>query len=330
MARFRRIALIGLSIVIAGGAAAAMLGSRPSTGPCLDPAATAQRGPSTTFTPYRVSAADGNCLQAYEWKPANAPVRGAVVIVHGIHDHARRYDRLARALNEAGIAVYAQDHRGHSTSGGARQRVDSIAQLVGDVDLAVQEAARRNPGAPLFLHGHSMGGLVVARYAIDHAKRTDRQLAGAVISSAALKLPPTASAGSRAVVGALSTLAPGLGVEAVDEAKIVRDAGARGALANDPVVSREKLPSRTVATILGGIVDIQQRLEEIAIPVLILHGTADRVTEPDGSNELAKRARSTDKTLKLYPGALHDLLHEPEGPEVMREIIAFVSARLPR
>ena len=328
MARLKTIGLAGVAIVAAAGAALAFAGSRPATGPCLSPAASAPSGQATTYSPFRMTAPDGNCIQAYEWKPTNAPARGVVVIVHGIHDHARRYDPLARALTEAGMAVYAQDHRGHGASGGARQRVDSIAQLTGDVDVTMREAARRNPGAPLFVHGHSMGGLVAASYVIDQGSKPDRKLAGAIIASAALRLPASVTGGARAIVGTLSTFAPGLAVEAVDEALIVREADARQALANDPVLSRDKLPVRTVATILGGIVDIQPRMVEISIPILILHGTADRVTEPGGSSDLAARARGTDKVIRLYPGAFHDLLNEPEGPEVIREIVAFVSARL--
>ncbi len=325
MTLWKKIGLAGLAVIVGGPAVAALVGMRPSTGACLEPAAVGQSGSGTVFTPYRVTAADGNCLQGYEWKPAGGAVRGAVVVVHGIHDHARRYDGLARALNEAGVVVYAQDHSGHSTSGGARQRVDSMAQLRGDVDLAVQEAGRRNPGVPVFMHGHSMGGLVAAGYAIEQG---GRKLAGVVVSSAALKLPASASGAARAIVGTIATLAPGLGLEAVDEGQVVRDAEARRRMAGDAVLSREKVPARTVAAILGGVVEIGPRMEAMMVPLLVLHGEADRVTEPEGSRALARRAGSADKAIRLYPGALHDLLHEPEGGEVVREIVGFVVARL--
>jgi alpha-beta hydrolase superfamily lysophospholipase len=330
MPKLGKIALAALAVTAlfaSGAIGAALLGSRPSIGSCSEPAPAARESDGTRFTPYRVTAADGNCLQAYEWKPVGRPVRGVLVVVHGIHDHARRYETLARALNEQGVAVYAGDHRGHGPSGGARQRVDSVGQLAGDVDLSVREAAKRNPGVPLFVHGHSMGGLVVASYAAQYAGRSEPRLSGVVLSSAALKLPPAVSASSRHVVGMLATLAPGLAIQAVDETEIVREAGARSDLASDPVIIRDKLPARTVATILNGIVAIEGRMQDITAPLLILHGTADRVTEPDGSREMAKRAGSADKSLKIYDGAYHDLLHEPEGTAVIREIVAFVSTR---
>jgi alpha-beta hydrolase superfamily lysophospholipase len=133
----------------------------------------------------------------------------------------------------------AQDLRGNGASGGARQRVDSAAQLVGDAELALAEAARRNPGVPLFLYGHSMGGLVAAHVAARDAAKP--RLAGVVLSSAALALPPSASGGARAVVGTLSRLAPELPLEAVDEAQVVREPAARAELAQQAASTDKKL-----------------------------------------------------------------------------------------
>lgn len=322
----------GLGIVVltaaAAAALAAVVGSRPSAGDCQG-AATVAGVPT-----YRVQAADGNCLQGYAWTPADAPVRAVAVLVHGIHDHPGRYAGLARGLNERGVAVYAQDHRGHGASGGARQRVDSIGQLAADVALAVSEARRRHPDAPLFLYGHSMGGLVVARMAAQPlastaaAGATQAQLAGVVLSSAALVLPASASGGARAVVGTLSRLAPGLPLEAVDPAQIVREPEAREALVRDPAIQREKVPARTIAAILSGVVELQPLMPSIQAPLLILHGGADKVTDPAGSRLLAERAGSSERKLVVHEAALHSLLHEPEGQAVQREILAFVDARL--
>jgi acylglycerol lipase len=316
---------LGLAVLATAAAAAiaAAVAARPSIGDCQGAATVAG------VASYRVMAADGNCLQGYEWKPSVAPVRAVAVLVHGIHDHPGRYAALARALNERGVAVYAQDHRGHGASGGARQRVDSVAQLAGDVELALREATRRNTGVPVFLYGHSMGGLVVAHIAAQPAAKDAGRpaLAGVVLSSAALVLPASAGGAAQAVVGTLSRLAPGLPLEAVDPAQVVREPSARAALARDPMIQREKVPARTIATILGGVVELQALMPAITAPLLILHGGADRVTEPAGSRLLAQRAGSADKKLVLYDAALHSLLQEPEGAAVQTEIVAFVDAR---
>lgn len=304
-----------LSALTVAAIAAIALGSRPSAGAC----AAALPGATTS---YRVQAADGNCLQGHVWVPGAAPVRAAVVVVHGLHDHALRYAPLARALNAHGIVVLAQDHRGHGASGGARQRVDSMAQLGSDVQWALKEAHKRYPGVPLFLHGHSMGGLVVAHLAAS----SETPLRGAIVSSAALKRPANASAGQIAVLRVLSAVAPSLPVEPIDEKLFVREAAARKALASDPVIDREKVPARTVAAVLTGIDGIQALMPSIQTPLLVLHGAADQVTDPDGSRQLAQQARAA--TLNIYPAALHDLLNEPEGPAVQQAIVDFVESRL--
>lgn len=291
-------------------------GARPAVGACIDPL------PTGSFAAYRSTADDGNCLQGYAWVPtAGTPVRAAVVVVHGLGDHARRYAALAQALNAQGVAVLAQDHRGHAGSGGARQRIDSVAQAAGDVGLALQEAARRWPGVPLLLHGHSFGGLV----ATEVAATTTRPLAGVVVSSAALQRPEGVGGAQLAVVRTLSALAPGLGLEALDATKVVREPAAQAALSADPLIARAKLPARTVAALLTGVDAIQPRLAQVRQPLLVLHGGADTVTPPAGSRALHERAASAEKTLRLYDAARHDLLHEPEAAEVTQEIVAFVT-----
>ncbi len=309
------LALVAVAVAVVG---AVTIGSRPSVGSCAAPA------PAGRFAAFPVVVADGNCLQAYAWVPGTGPVTGALVVAHGLHDHARRYEPLAIALNGAGVAVYSYDQRGHGVSGGASQRIDSISQAASDMEYALREAQLRHPGVPMFIYGHSMGGLIAAHV----AAAPPLPLRGAVISSAALKLPATFSAVQLRVVAALSALAPGLGLQALDDATFVRDEAARATLAADQLVSRDKVPARTVAAIVAGVGDIQKRMDSITVPLLILHGTDDQVTEPEGSRELAVRAQSTDKVLRVYDGMLHDLLNEPVGGAVTKEIVAFVSSRL--
>jgi acylglycerol lipase len=318
MSRVKKITWGGLGFVLFAIGIAAWMGAQPSVSACA--AAT----PKGAFESFRVQSQDGNCLQGYAWLPTGKPVVGVALLAHGIHDHARRYEALATSLNQIGIAVYTWDQRGHGVSGGARQRVDSVEQLVADMQLTARFAAQRHPGAPTFAYGHSMGGLVALHYALAHGT----SLKGLVVSSAALKLPDSVSAGKVNVLKLLSALAPGLPVEEVDEAKLVRVAAAREVLAADPMIIREKVPARSAATILGGIQAAQGRFAELTLPLLVLHGAVDLVTVPAGSSALAAQALSKDKTLKLYDLALHDLLHEPEGAQVKQEISAFIGRHL--
>lgn len=311
------IVLLSLTAAVTVAAVAAVqTGARPAVGACVEPQ------PAGGLAAYRTKAADDNCLQGYAWAPPDGtPVRAALVVVHGLGDHARRYTALAQALNAQGVAVLAQDQRGHAGSGGARQRIDSVEQAAGDVERALQEAARRWPGVPVVLHGHSFGGLVVTHV----AATTAQPLAGVVVSSAALQRPPGVSGVQLGIVRTLSALAPGLGLEPLDATKVVREPAAQAALVADPLIARDKLPARTVAALLTGVDAIQPKLAQVRQPLLVLHGGADTVTPPAGSRALHERAASAEKTLRLYDAARHDLLHEPEAAAVTQEILAFVT-----
>lgn len=309
------IVLLSLTAAVAVAVAAAVqTGARPEVGGCMDPL------PAGTFQTYRTNSADGNCLQGYAWAPAEGAPRAVVVVVHGLGDHARRYGVLAQALNAQGVAVLAQDHRGHAGSGGARQRIDSIEQAAADVELGMREAARRWPGVRQVLHGHSFGGLLVTHV----AATTAQPLAGVIVSSAALQRPAGVSDGQVVVVRAVSALAPSLGLDPLDPTAVVREPAAQAALADDPLIARGKLPARTIATLLTGVDAIQPKLAAVRQPLLVLHGGADTLTPPAGSRALHERAASAEKTLRLYDAARHDLLHEPESGAVTQEIVAFV------
>jgi alpha-beta hydrolase superfamily lysophospholipase len=160
------------------------------------------------------------------------------------------------------------------------------------------------------------------------AATTAQPLAGVVVSSAALQRPAGVSDGQLAVVRTLSALAPSLGLDPLDPAKVVREAAAQAALAADPLISREKLPARTIAALLTGVDAVQPKLATVRQPLLVLHGGADTVTPPAGSRVLHERAASAEKTLRIYDAARHDLLHEPEAGAVTQEIVAFVTQRL--
>jgi alpha-beta hydrolase superfamily lysophospholipase len=296
-----------------------------TTRPCATTLPSATRSERAVLTPYRVEAAGNTCLQAYEWKApsAEAPARGAVVIVHGVRDHASRYSELAEALAAQGLAVYAQDHRGHGLSGGPRQRFESVEELVDDVGLAVAEAKKHNPGVPIFVYGHSLGGLVSTYYALKHGD----QLRGLVLSGAALKLHPSVTGGQKAAARFFGAVLPGLPAQAIDDSEFVREPTAQKEIAEDPLIDHSNLPARSAKAALTAIEDLEGRMEEVSVPLLILHGQIDKATNVEGSRELAARARSTDKTLRLYENMYHDLLHEPERDAIIAEVTAWEDGR---
>jgi len=291
---------------------------------CANPQPGGATPPGVTLQTLRNTAADGTCLQGYMWTPKEGRPRGVVVVVHGIRDHASRYQALTEALANQQIAVVAQDHRGHGNSGGARQRFDSVEQLVADVHLAVEESKRRYRDVPVFVFGHSMGGLTGVHYALAYPKA----LKGVVLSGPALKLGDDATAGKRIVVRVLGRIWPSLAIQKVDDSVFVRTDAAKRAQAGDPLIFHDDLPAASVLTFLQGIESAQERFERYATPLLALHGAADRSTDPQGSRDLVERAGVKDKSLRLVPEAAHDLLHEPEAPILIKEIVAWIADRL--
>jgi acylglycerol lipase len=284
-----------------------------SVTPCLKelPGPATENGVARTAT--RVEAADQTCLQRYEWAAATSQPRGVVIVVHGIRDHALRYEALAEALSGQGFEVIGQDMRGHGLSGGTRQRWNSFDELVADLDLAVTAAHARLPGVPVFLYGHSLGGLLSFTYANAHPD----SLSGLVLSGPALALMPNVTSGDKTGARLFSAIAPGLKVQAVDDTGFVRTAEGKAALANDPLVVHDALPARSAAATLDAIDLVPARMATLKLPFLVMHGTKDVATNIDGSRALEKGAASTDKTLKEWDDVSHDLLHEPERAQVI-------------
>ena len=245
------------------------------------------------------------------------------VVTHGIRDHALRYESFARKLTEQGFAVYAQDLRGHAHSGGDRQRFDSIAQMVADTDIVVSRAMRQHPGLPIFVLGHSLGGLVTTAYAESHADK----VRGVVLSGAALKPPRSVSGFEIGVARVVGSIAPGLPLQQVDDSEFSRDKAVMAKLKSDPLVVRDKLPAASVVAAVNGMDEVRKNVDRLKMPLLILHGTGDKVNPIEGSQELNQTAPSVDKTLKTYPGLYHDLFNEPEHADVESDIMAWLSAQ---
>jgi alpha-beta hydrolase superfamily lysophospholipase len=285
--------------------------------------AAANLSSTATFTSKTMLASDGLCLRSFAWQPTQMPVRGVVVITHGIRDYALRYERFAEQLTKQGFAVFAQDLRGHAHSGGERQRFDSMARMVADTDMMVNEAKQRYPKIPLYVYGHSLGGLITANYSLEHPDK----LSGVILSGAALKRSHSVSGFSAGLAQIVASIAPGLKVVQVDDSEFSKDKSVMAALASDPLISRDKLPAATAAATLKAIADVQVRMGQLKLPLMVMYGTADSVNPIEGSQAFVEAVASTDKTLKVYPGVYHDMLNEPERDQIAADIIAWLVVR---
>jgi acylglycerol lipase len=257
------------------------------------------------------------------WRPAGQP-RAAVVIVHGFNSHSGHYLWVADQLVANGLAVYALDLRGRGKSDGERYYVEKFAEYQSDVDGLVTLARRREPGLPLFIFGHSAGGVIASVYALDH----QQDLAGLICESFAFQVPAPDFA--LAVIKGLSHLAPHAHVLKLPNEGFSRDPNVVAALNSDPLIANEVQPTLTVAEMVRADERLKREFPLVKLPVLIMHGTEDKVTRPEGSQLFFDTAGSADKTLKLYPGYVHDLLNDIGKEAVMADINSWIAKRLPQ
>jgi alpha-beta hydrolase superfamily lysophospholipase len=307
-----------LALVLAALAAcgAADPGLRRTTPPPLPAAADLDWG-ELTF-----AGAGGVQLYGQHWRPRSGAIRGVVVIHHGLADHSARYAGFAEELARAGYAVWALDMRGHGRSAGPRVTADRVDDFLDDLDAFMAEVRRAEPGQPIFLFGHSLGGMIVTLDAIERQPA----LAGLIVSGPALAFdaPPIQAAAIRFIAG----IAPGAPLLATPHGDFSSSRAVIDAMDRDPLIYAPKGPARTARSAVDGVARIWAAPERLRVPLLALHGTIDKLTAPAGSRELVARAGSTDKTLRIYPGLNHDLLHEPDGhgAQVAGEIRAWLDA----
>lgn len=258
------------------------------------------------------------------WLPdAHSPARGVVVVVHGAGEHSDRYDHVAEALGASGFAVYALDHRGHGRSQGPRVLIDRVARAVADLDALVSIAAGAHPGLPVFMLGHSLGGMLAVSYALAHQSR----LRGLVLSGALAALD--ASSTLRLVGRVVSWVAPRAPLIAIDPTLVSRDPAVVAAYRADPLVHHGRLPARTAAQIADTVDAFPGRVGAITVPALVLYGTADRLCPPAGSVMLVERIGSSDVTVRAYDGLYHEILSEPERETVIADVVAWLEGRVP-
>jgi len=253
------------------------------------------------------------------WRPKSKP-RGVVVIVHGLMSHSGLYEWAADNLVSHDFAVYALDLRGHGKSEGELYFAETVDQYVDDVANAVAIAKTREPGAPVFVLGHSAGGVISCEYALGH----QADIAGLVCESFAHEVP--ASEFMLAALKGLSRIAPHLHVFRLKDEDFSRDPTFVEKMKADPLVHHIAYPSATVAALVRTDERLKNEFAKITLPVLIVHGTADKVTKPSGSAHFYEKAGSTDKTLKLYEGHYHDLLNDVDRDLVMADMTEWITS----
>jgi len=270
-----------------------------------------------------VSSPDGMDLHL-QWTVPAEPPRAAVLLVHGYAEHCGRHGVLAQTFSETPALVFAYDQRGYGRSGGRRAYVDAFDRYLDDLGHVLDVVRAHVPEVPLFLFGHSMGGLVVLKYVLD---RAPSGLAGLLLSAPALEVNPDLAPLLRRIAHVLGRIAPRVPTVRSPEGAISRDPAVIEHAHNDPLNYHGRIPARTGAELLRAGRAVRDRLDTLTHPFLVLHGTDDILAPPIWSRRLYDRAPSSDKTLKLYEGRYHEPFHDVGRAEVLADLADWVDAR---
>ena len=257
------------------------------------------------------------------WTP-DTPPRAVVVLSHGLGEYARRYDHVAQRFAGAGLVTYALDHRGHGRSGGKRMLVRDVAEYTADFDTLVGIATREHPGLKCIVLGHSMGGGIVFAYGVERPDNYDLMVLSAPAVAAQDLVSPLLAFAAKI----LGVLVPGLPAQQLDVDAISRDPAVVAAYNADPLVYHGKVPAGVGRALLQVGETMEQRAPALTAPLLVVHGSDDRLIPVEGSRRLIGSVGSDDVELKVYPGLYHEVFNEPEQDQVLGDVVSWILNRL--
>ncbi|KAF3438308.1 hypothetical protein FNV43_RR21070 [Rhamnella rubrinervis] len=271
--------------------------------------------------------ARGDTVFTQSWTPVSVQIRGLVILLHGLNEHSGRYSDFAKQLNANGYKVYAMDWIGHGGTDGLHGYVHSLDYAVADTKSFIKKVVGDNPGLRCFCFGHSTGGAIILKAVLD--PKVEACVAGIVLTSPAVGVQPSHPI-FVVLAPIVSFLLPKYQISAAYKKglPVCRDPEALFNKYSDPLVHTGSIRVRTGYEILRISSYLQQNLRKLKVPFLVLHGTADNVTDHEASRKLYEEASSNDKTIKLFEGFLHDLLFEPERDYIVRDIIEWLNYRL--
>lgn len=267
--------------------------------------------------------ARGRQIYHQSWLP-EGQARAVLLIVHGFGEHSGRYVSIIDSFVPLGYAVHALDHVGHGRSEGTRAYVQRFTDYTDTLHTYVDMVQGWQPGIPVFMVGHSLGGLVAAYYLLDHPSG----LAGAVFSGPSIAVPESITPVTLFMAKALSVLAPKAGLRAIEAVAISRGKDVVRAYEEDPLVYRGKITARLAAEMLRAQQRVAAEASAIDLPLLIVHGEEDRLVPSAGSRAFYQAVGSADKTLNVYDGLYHEVFNEPERAQVLRDVEAWLEAHL--
>jgi alpha-beta hydrolase superfamily lysophospholipase len=257
------------------------------------------------------------------WVP-EGNVKAVLLTVHGLGEHCDRYMNVVNHFVPLGYAVYGLDHIGHGRSEGKRELVERFEDYTDTLAVYCEMVKGWQPGKPLFLLGHSMGGLISSCYLLDH----QADFRGAVLSAPLIKAGGTISKATILMGKILSALAPKMGLLPVDANAISREPEVVKAYVNDPLVFHGKTPARLAAELLKAMRRVTKEAGKITLPFIVVQGGADKLVDPAGAQLLCDKASSKDKTVRVYEGLYHEVFNEPERGRVLKDVETWLAEHI--
>lgn len=254
------------------------------------------------------------------WLP-DGEVKAVILLVHGLGEHSGRYTNHVNRLVPQGYAIYALDHLGHGRSDGEREVIERFSDYTDTLRIYHGMVQEWQPGQPIFILGHSLGGLITCAYLLEHQD----EFQGAILSAPAIKTGGDISGVTIAVGKVISRIMPKMGVLALEVEAISRDPEVVQAYRDDPLNFQGKTPARLGAEMLKTMMRVADAAETITLPLIVVQGTGDKLVDPSGAQMLYDRAGSQDKTLKLYDGLYHEIHNEPEREAMFADVEAWLA-----
>jgi alpha-beta hydrolase superfamily lysophospholipase len=265
---------------------------------------------------------DGLNIQAVEWIP-EVKIKAVVALVHGVGEHALRYQYVAQKFTDAGYLLSGFDLRGHGRSEGPRGHAPSYDALMDDINKSIDEATTKHPGLPLFLYGHSLGGNLVLYFSI--TRKAD--VKGAIVTSPGLGTAEPVKGATLALGKIMYKLMPTFKINnGLDRSGLARDPEVERKYSSDPLV-HPFISARLGLDFLESGQFILNNADKIHWPLLVMQGSADRLVSPDLTRQFAGRAPKELVTYKEWEGYYHELHNEPEKDQVIQVMLDWLTAK---
>ena len=257
------------------------------------------------------------------WLPNGDP-KSILIVVHGLAEHCGRYMNFVNHFVPLGYAVYGMDHIGHGKSDGARVYVQRFEDFTDTLKTFFDMVKKWHPEKPIFLVGHSLGGLISAVYLLEH----QFELTGAILSGPSVKVSDNISSTTIFFGKMFSALIPKLGLIGLDATGVSRDPAVVEAYINDPLVYSGKTTARLAAEVVKEMQRVFAEGSGITLPILIIQGGQDRLVDPSGAQMLYEKIKSKDKLIKVYDGLYHEVFNEPEHDQVLSYVEGWLASHL--